>query len=63
MYSELIQKYRLKASEFEQCKQQLREALAKLSIEENGRKGLAAELSLLHKVRIPVTWFADSSFN
>ena len=51
--SELIQKYRQKAGECEQYKQQLKDLQTKLSIEEKGRKGLAAELSILHKVSAP----------
>lgn len=48
--SELIQKYRQKVVECEQFKQQLKEVQTKLSIEEKGRKGLVAELNILHKV-------------
>ena len=38
--------------EFEQCKQQLKEVQTKLSIEEKGRKGLLAELGVLHQVSL-----------
>ena len=51
--SELIQRYRQKAAECEQYKQQLKDLQTKLSIEEKGRKGLSAELSILHKVSAP----------
>lgn len=48
----MIQKFREKAKECEEYKQQLKEVQTKLSIEEKGRMGLLAELSVLHHVSL-----------
>lgn len=48
--SKLIQKFREKAKECEEYKQQLKEVQTKLSVEEKGRMGLLAELNILHHV-------------
>ncbi len=50
--SKLIQKFRQKAQECEEYKQQLKEVQTKLSIEEKGRMGLLAELGVLHQVSL-----------
>lgn len=50
--SKLIQKFREKAKECEEYKQQLKEVQTKLSIEEKGRMGLLAELGVLHHVSL-----------
>ena len=48
----MIQKFREKTKECDEYKQQLKEVQTKLSIEEKGRMGLVAELSVLHHVSL-----------